>query len=503
MLSVLSGLLLTAGFPKPEMFYLTWVALVPLLYAVRGRTGKQAFFLGYLAGVVHTMTCLFWIRHAIYHYGGFSYAVSLLILLLLSCIMAVYPAVFALIARKWETAPFFYVFALPFVWVTLEWIRAHAITGFPWSNLGYTQMPFLRLVQVADITGVYGISFLLVLSNTVIAGFLFNYFRRAGIAFLAACIAVVLMYGFWRPEQIRNVESRTEPLTVGIIQGNIAQNEKWDASFKDVTIGRYELFSLESVKDTPKPDLIFWPESAMPFFYGLDEKLTPEVNGIVQKMGKPLLFGSLGLANVDGKAHLLNRAYLVDQNAHIRGAYAKQHLVPFGEYVPYSDLLFFVNHIAVGDIDFIPGQDSGPLLLGERPIGVLICYEAIFPDISRATVRKGAQVLMNMTNDAWYGDTGGPYQHLEIARLRAIEFRVPLVRAANTGVSAAFDATGLELGRLALNTAGFLNCTVHPMPYLSFYAKYGDLFAWFAVIMTVCAFLFHFVYYRILRRKSL
>ena len=150
----------------------------------------------------------------------------------------------------------------------------------------------------------------------------------------------------------------------------------------------------------------------------------------------------------------------------------------------------------------LPGTDPGPLIFGETRLGVLICYEVIFPQISRETVRRGAQVLMNLTNDAWYGDTGGPYQHLEIARWRAIEFRIPLVRAANTGISAIFDATGQECGRLALNTAGFLTCSVRPMSYLSFYAKYGDLFAWLCVFATFCAFVYEIVYLRILRRMS-
>jgi apolipoprotein N-acyltransferase len=280
-------------------------------------------------------------------------------------------------------------------------------------------------------------------------------------------------------------------LNVGIIQGNIAQDQKWDQAFESETIGRYGLFSMDSIKKAPVPDILLWPESAMPFFYGLDEKPSQEVDNIVRQTGKPLLFGSVGVRLMEGTPRLLNRAYLLDEHAGLQGAYAKQHLVPFGEYIPCSDLLFFVHHLAGagGSMDFIPGRDPGPLVFGKTPLGVLICYEAIFPQIARETVRRGAQVLMNITNDAWYGDTGGPYQDLEISRWRAIEFRVPLVRAANTGVSAAFDATGQECGRLALNTGGFLTCSVHPMPYLSFYAKYGDLFAWFCVFAAFCALL--------------
>jgi apolipoprotein N-acyltransferase len=241
----------------------------------------------------------------------------------------------------------------------------------------------------------------------------------------------------------------------------------------------------------------------MPFFYGVDEDLSRWVDRIVKKTGKPLLFGSIGVTRVEGRPRLLNRAYLLDENAGLMGGYAKQHLVPFGEYVPYSDLLFFVHHGAsAGSMDFVPGTDPGPIYFRGLPIGVLVCYEAIFPQISRETVRRGARILMNITNDAWYGDTGGPYQHLEIARWRAIEFRVPFVRAANTGISAVFDATGRQCGSLPLNTDGFLTCTVHPMRYLTFYAKYGDIFAWFCVIASLCAIAFEMVRVRVPRRTS-
>ncbi|MGO9018379.1 MAG: apolipoprotein N-acyltransferase, partial [Syntrophobacteraceae bacterium] len=219
LLSALSGLLLSAGFPKPAMFYFSWVSFVPLLYAVKGKTGKQALALGYICGLVHSLTCLFWIYHAIYYYGGFSPAVSSLILLLLCSTMAVYPALFAFLAQKCEGRPLLFVFGLPFAWVALEWARAFAISGFPWANLGYTQTPLNRLIQIADITGVYGLSWLVVLGNTAIFGFIRNFNRRSGVAVLSACVVCVLLYGFWRFDQIRGLQNKTGALNVGVIQG--------------------------------------------------------------------------------------------------------------------------------------------------------------------------------------------------------------------------------------------------------------------------------------------
>jgi len=492
--------LLSAGFPKPAMFFLSWVAFVPLFYAIRNKTGKQAFGLGFICGLAHSLTCLFWIHHAIYQYGGFSPVASFLVLLLLCSIMALYPAFFALMAQKCDKLPLLYIFGLPFAWVALEWARAFAISGFPWANLGYTQTPLNQLIQVADITGVYGLSWLVVLGNTVIFGLITNSYRRFGVAVLATCIVCALAYGFWRCEQIKTIQDSTVALNVGVIQGNIAQNEKWDPAFEGETISTYADLSLECVRHDPAADILVWPESAMPFFYGLDEDFSPRVDRIVRQTGKPLLFGSIGVVRAEGKPRLVNRAYLLNGEAAMVGAYAKQHLVPFGEYVPWSNILFFVHRLTAGFAEFIPGTNPEPIIFEGPPLGVLICYESIFPQISRETVRRGAQVLMNITNDAWYGDTGGPYQHLEIARWRAIEFRVPLVRAANTGISAAFDATGHECGRLALNTRGFMTCSVHPMSYLSFYAKYGDVFAWLCVLVTFCAMIFKIVHMRRMSR---
>ncbi len=486
LLAVLSGLMLSAGFPKPAMFYVAWAAFVPLFYAIGGKSGKQAFALGFICGFVYSLTCLYWIDYAIYHFGGFSFVLSCLIFALLCVIMGLYEALFALAAQKLDSYPFLYVFGLPFVWVTLEWIRAFMISGFPWSNLGYTQTPLIALIQVADITGVYGLSWLVVFGSTVIAGFMKNYCRRSGVTVMAGLILCLLVYGFWRSAQVEGLQHRQTALNVSVVQGNISQDEKWDRSALDKTIQIYGRLSGEAAKAKLVPDIIVWPESAMPFFFGLNRKLTAKVDEIVVSTGKPFLLGSLGATSRGGKVHLLNNAYLLNGKADVLGVYGKQHLVPFGEYVPWADIFHFAQNASVGPVSFVPGKNPGPLLFKGLPLGVLICYEDIFPDIARQTVARGAEILINITNDGWYGDTSGPYQELEISRWRAIECRVPLARAANTGISAIFDAAGRECGSLGLDKRGFLTRPVYPMSYLSFYVKYGDLFAWFCVFMTFC-----------------
>jgi len=478
---VLSGLMLTAGFPHWDIHPIAWGALLPLFFALRGVTSKQAFWWGYLCGMVHFLTTLYWIRHVIFYYGGLAAPLAIGVLVLLCGYLALYPAVFAWVSRRWEDRAALWVLGLPSVWVTLEWVRAHALTWFPWANLGYTQTGFATLIQVADVTGVYGVSWLLVLANTVLMSILWWKPSRAGIVVLTLCLAGVLWYGSLRIEEVRRIQEGFESWSAAVVQGNIDQSVKWDPAFQQETLRRYRELSLRAAGHDPAPDLIVWPETSAPFFYGSAPNLTRQLNEMIAEIGRPILFGSPALTRVDGEVRLQNRAYLVDGSGAVLGSYDKRHLVPFGEYVPLQKLLFFVRRLVEAAGDFIPGIDSAPMVWSGRNLGILICYEGIFPALARETVRKDAAALVIITNDAWYGPTSAPYQHLEMARWRAIEFRRPVLRAANTGVSAIFDSLGRECGRIPLDEPGQLVCPVRSGPIETFYARWGDVFAWLCV----------------------
>lgn len=487
-LSVLSGVLLTVGFPALQFHQVSWIALIPLFFALRGKSGKEALFLGYVCGLVHNFTVFFWIRHVIYHYGGLPLPVAISILLVLCIYLAVYPACFAFFARWWKARPLLWTVGLPCVWVVLEFVRAYAVTGFPWSNLGYTQTPLSTLIQFADIAGVYGISWLVVLGNTVlmtcIDGERTVMKRIAGFGVLAVCILAALIYGTGRVKEVMGLQEKAVPLQVAVIQGNIDQSQKWNPAFQQETLRRYRELSMKASLDEPTPELLVWPETSAPFFYGTDEKLTTQLNGIFLEIGTPLLFGSPAVTRVNGVLKFQNRAYLVDGSASVLGKYAKQHLVPFGEYVPLQKLLFFVNRLVESAGDFVPGGESSTIPIQGQSLGVLICYEGIFPELARASVRSGATAFVNITNDAWYGPTSAPYQHMEIARWRAIEFRRPLIRAANTGISTLVDATGTLCGTIPLSKEGYLACAVHPLKVQTFYAEWGNWFAWLCTLVT-------------------
>jgi apolipoprotein N-acyltransferase len=492
-LSILSGLLLTLGFPTPEMYYLSWVALLPLLFVIYRTNGKEAFLLGLICGLVHYVTTMYWIRHVVYYYGGLPLPLALLVLLILCAYMALYIAAFAYLANRWKAYPLLWLLVLPGLWVTLEWIRAHALTGFPWANLGYTQTPFTTLLQLADIAGVYGVGWLIVLGNTTLAFLWLHRSRsRAWALVFIGCFAGAIAYGSVRLETIKNLQDQVEPVSVGVVQGNIDQSLKWDPAFQQETLTRYRQLSIEAATSESSPRFLVWPETAAPFFYGVDETLTRQVNEIVRETGVPLLFGSPAVTLIRGEARLLNRAYLLDSSAVLKGAYAKQHLVPFGEYVPYQRVLFFVSKLVQAAGDFAAGTDPSPLMLGDYPLGMLICYEGIFPELARQTVKSGATALVNITNDAWYGKTTAPYQHKEISRWRSVEFRVPLIRAANTGISTIFDATGRPCGDIPLGERGYLNCDVRPLKVLTIYAKWGDFFALLCAVLTCGALMYAF-----------
>jgi len=489
-LSGLGGLLLTAAFPRTDWAWIAWVALVPLLLAVRGKSPGEAFQLGIVCGLIHYLGALYWIAYVVGHYGGLPLIPAGAILFLLCAYLALYPAVFAVLAARWCRRPLSWLVGLPAAWVALEFLRTFAVTGFPWAVLGYSQTQSLTLMQSADLWGVYGMSWLLVFANACITAPGSGRQRLVGWLCLALCLGLTAGYGRQRLEQIRALEAKAEPWPVAVVQGNIEQASKWDPEYLSATIERYRGLSEQAVAGDPRPRLLVWPETSMPFFYGLDPEPSAGLEQIIQSLGVPVLFGGPSATLVEGRLRPLNRAFLVDAAGRGGGNYAKRHLVPFGEYVPLAKLLFFVQRLVPAAGDFVPGTSSRPLILNGERVGVLICYEAVFPALARSSVEAGANVLVNLTNDAWFGDSSAPHQHLQMSRWRAVENRVPLVRAANTGISALIEPTGELVATLPLGMADRLNGTVHRIGVNSFYARHGDLFAWICCLTAAVFVLF-------------
>lgn len=475
LVAVGSGVLLALAYPRPNLALLAWFGLVPLLLVAE----RRPFRSGFIAGLAFFALVLYWLNVVMVTFGGLHPLLSAFAWLLLAAYLALFFGAAtwgACRLRQRLDLPFY--LTLPVLWVGLEFLRGWLFSGFPWALLGYSQQVWLTTIQSADLFGVYGISFLLVLVNATLAeSWLHKRQGRAGRLPRRALLICLLLvagnygYGTWRLGQDLNRRERT--LDVALVQGNIDQALKWDPAFQEATVANYRRLSLLADGQSPR-QLLVWPESATPFYYQDDNPLSALVRQTARDSGAGLLFGSPAYERVGNRFNFLNSAFLLAPDGNVLGRSDKVHLVPFGEYVPLGRYLPFIHMLVQGVGDFSPGTIA-PLSLDGARFGVLVCYEGIFPELAREHVRQGAQLLVNITNDAWYGRTSAPYQHLSMARFRAIENRVWLVRAANTGISAFVAPSGLVSGSTPLFETTFSNGSVGLGSRPTLYGRIGDL----------------------------
>jgi apolipoprotein N-acyltransferase len=489
-LAAFSGVLLAVAFPTLDLYLLAWLALVPLFIALKGKNSKEGFLLGGITGIVYFAGTVYWVTNSIHVYGGFSLVPASLITLLLCAVLALYPAVFgAASVRIRENHPKVFFIAAPALWTALELARTYVFTGFPWSLLGYSQYSALQVIQIADITGVYGVSFLIVLVNAALAELILD--RRRYAVFIAVVLVMVLVLGYGS-FRLRKPEG-PDRITVSVVQGNIEQFSKWDPAFQAKTTAVYTRLTREALKE--QPDLVIWPETATPFYMNgiapRDQVMTAKLTELVKKNHVPLLTGSPTYeVRPNRKIIGRNSAFLLSADGKVEATYHKLHLVPFGEYVPLTNVLFFIEKMVQAIGDFRAGNDYTVMTVPVKgntahpgvALSTVICYEIIFPDLVRRFVDNGANMITTITNDAWFGRTAAPYQHFSMAVFRAVENRVPVARAANTGVSGFIDAQGNILATSDIFTEAWLTHTLTPGTKRSFYTTYGDLFSFACVI---------------------
>jgi apolipoprotein N-acyltransferase len=478
-LSLLSSLLLTLSFPNYNLWILAWFGFVPLFFILENKSKAKAFLFFYFTGVIFWSGIIYWLIH-----------VTLPGTIVLILYLAIYFGIFGLIVSSIIHRPSSIVPSLfvPSVWVLLEYLRGHLMTGFPWALLGHSQYLNLPVIQIADITGAWGVSFLVMLVNTTIYAWVtkspsHQVTRIKKTVLTLLCIVITLGYGYYKlypsprhpaPPAGRHVT--TSPVKVSVIQGNILQELKWNPGAKDYIINKYLGFSAQAVKD--KPDLVIWPEAALPVILEEEPIFFERVKDFARGNKTSLLLGA-----VTKRDNLYyNSALLVSGRGEPAGRYDKLHLVPFGEYIPLKRILPFLETIVpIGDIS--AGREYTVFSQGTRYFSVLICFEDLFPELASGFVKSGAQFLVNITNDAWYKKTSAAHQHLQASVFRAVENRVPLVRAANTGVSGFILPSG-KIISLVQDKNGreiFIDgykaekIALQKRP-LSFYARYGDIF---------------------------
>lgn len=496
LLSITAGGLLVLGFPPFDFYPLAWIALVPLFIATWEKKAKASFFLGTLTGFVYFHGILYWIFNSVYFYGNVPAILSLLLLILLCLYLGIYIGIFSVLFNslsRHSRCPA--LFIAPVLWVTLEFARTYVLTGFPWSLLGYSQYKFLPLIQVADITGIYGISFLVAAFNGVIFDVAVYLPKRSskmplfaqwpvtvGIIVYAVIMTITLSYGLWR----LSASEDGQKIKVSVIQGNIEQGKKWDSSVQKKIIDTYKRLSIRASEGTP--DIIIWPESALPFVFNYDETPTAEFLTFQKELGAPLLFGSVMVkdTNPGASEELSNSAVLLSPKGNVLSIYDKIHLVPYGEYIPLRRFSPYVRKLVAAIGNFKAGKEHTVMETSFAKIGNLICYEIIFPGLVRKFVDKGANVLVTITNDAWFGRTSAPYQHFVMSVFRAVENRVPIIRAANTGISGFINTKGIIKRKSDIFVEAVLTENVSVgSSSKSFYTKFGDLFAFLCIISSV------------------
>jgi len=506
--ATLSGLLVPLSFPRADLSFLAWVCLIPLFIAIQGAKPVTALLLGFLFGMISSAGKIYWMVETLVRYGGLSTLLSAVATVLVAGYLAIFPAMFSgILAWRRPRSPLAYAFFAAALWTALELAETYLFTGFPWELLGYSQYRQLSLIQFARFTGVYGVSFLIVLVNAMAAAMVLHLRRamaghRMQFQLLALTgVVLVLMMGAWLDgRRILQAPLPTDPkLKVAALQGNIEQDEKWEPEWLEQTLDIYERLTQQAVNQGAT--FIVMPETALPMYYRHPryDRQRQKVEQWARQFNTTLLVGSLDY-ELGSATRILNTAFLISPAGSVIGKYDKIHLVPFGEYLPLPRIFGWLQALTeeVGSISpgrefnllAVPNRHARPARgtkganhLGAR-FGTLICYEIIFPDLTRRWVNAGADFLVTITNDAWFGKTSAPYQHFSMAVFRAVENGVYLIRAANTGISGVIHPHGVILRQteLFVPTMALAEIVVPETRPKTFYTRHGDLFSYLCAI---------------------
>lgn len=492
--AAVAGLLLALAFPRGDQGWLAWIAIAPLLVAVRGDRLRSAAGRGWLAGFVFFLVTLSWVPDTVSNFTTISPILAHGLLMLMAGACAYTFGLFAVVLEWAGHRGVSRVVMAPMLWAVLEWMRTFVVAEFPWNLLGYSQIKAVTLLQAADLGGIYLVSAAIMLTNAALAEALVR--RRDGASkgsvasrvALAACAPLALFaYGHFRLQQLDAIPY-TASLKVGIVQGNVAQDQKWDAALQQAIFDRYLRLTNQAID--AGAELVVWPEAALPFYIQRDTR-SYQLMDLAKGRDVDLLIGAPGLEDRDGQgAKDWNQAWLLRGDGSVQGPYDKMQLVPFGEYIPLYGLFGLVD-IAVESVGqmgrgaeytVFETKELSPALPGGAAPGrrakfaALICYEGIFPEFVRQFASRGADFLVNISNDAWYGDTAAPNQHLIMAAVRAVENRMPLIRSTNTGISAFVTDEGWVGSYTQLFHEDVVVETVLMRSVGSVYREWGDVF---------------------------
>jgi apolipoprotein N-acyltransferase len=471
--AALSGALIAACFLRFGLFPLAWVAFVPLLWSLaQAATPRAAARIGLVAGLVTNVPAFYWLVYTIHVFGGFGYPLAILFYACLSLYTASEFVLFALALQ--HTGPGPLAVAAPLVWVTLEFLFPNL---FPW-RMANCQLHAPLLMQIGDVTGPFGLSFVMVWVSAAIARVLR---RRDDWRPLAAATAVVLLYGVVRLPMIDAAMRAAPTVRVALVQGNVSLKEKGDVRYFDINLDRYQQLS-EELQD--HVDVIIWPETVSQRWVQADALRLEGKDNPFDNLRSHLIFGGLAF-RLQGTAdpEEFNSEFLIGPDGAVFGRYDKHILMPFGEYLPLASSFPAIRRLSPETGGFTAGTGVSLLRIpGTVTIGPLICYEDLLARLPRAATQAGAEVLLNILNDAWYGNTAAPHQHQALALWRAIENRRYLLRGSNSGVTSIIDAAGRVVAQGGLFRPEVVSGMVPRLQLQTFYTRFGDVFAWSVVV---------------------
>ena len=484
----LSGAATALAFPTMGMWPLALVGLIPFILTIYDKPLRAAFGWSFVFGVVHFLCLTYPLVTLMVDYGHLPLPASLPLYLICVTYLSLYTGFFGLglglLKKRYQAPPGgagWIIFGAA-LFTGLEYLKGQILTGLKWAPLGSALVSSNHLIQFVDLIGPTGLTFLAMLVNLSLAGFILG--RRdgdrkkmiMGLAFPVLALGLAYGYSFYRLPQVRRDMASAPQRKAAVVQSAIDQSIKWDAQFRVFSLRTYSDLTLEAAKASPW--LIVWPETAAPFYYLYDRSSTDWLHKLIHLAGSPILFGSPAFEERDGRDHYYNRAYLTDPSGRVIGFYDKEHLVPFGEYVPLKKYLPFLAKITDASGDYEPGEKNRVIDLDGDRIGVLICFESVFQSLARKKVLEGAEFLVVITNDAWFGRTTAPYIHFDQSVLRAVETRRPVIRAANTGISAIIAPDGTVQESLDLFERNFLVGNAPRMEETTIYTAIGDVFAY-------------------------
>lgn len=474
----ISGGLLALSYPYADAYILAWFMPAVLLWCIRKSSLKMSIVYGLVFGSGFFITLLYWIS-----------VFGMLPLIALAIFQSLFIMLFAFVVRlrfqnisKWQR-----LIVIPSLWVSIEWLRSLGMFGFTWGDLGYSQYKAIPLIQMASVTGIWGMSFLIMMFNTAFADLITDYkcvidrkkamFRISSVLLL---ISLLICLGY---SYSHKVNESGKIIGAAIIQGNINQDTEEDTVFVDRSWTEYSSMSSDAAKQGA--DIIIWPETVVPGNMA-DTDTRDKVLNIASEAGADILAGAWDRDNV---GRIFNSAFLISPDRQIMGKYHKSRLVPFGEFVPARKYLPFLKYYQVTPYDSSPGTESGVLDNGKVKIGIAICFESIFPYISRENSKSGAEIICVITNDCWYDKTAAARQHMAMSVLRAVENHRYLLRAASTGISCIIDQNGRIIKQSRVKEKTIISGDVSAISDMTFYSRFGDWFVYLCLGITLAAFL--------------